>query len=134
MTRKRLVYLVESLAKGDFSNIDLRRRDLGDCYSSYSINKANAYWSDINNFDNVIKDFEKCSNTVDKYICISSHNTTMFTLFQCVFFWKGSNLYASYRYDTPSKTISGYFVYSKFKALVEFEGNDFETFKKNIFR
>lgn len=130
MTRKGLVYLVESLAKGDFTNVDLRRRDLGDCYSTYSINKARAYWNNINNFDNVFKEFEKYSNNVDKYICIPSYNTMMFTLFQCVFFWKDSNLYASYRYDTPSKTISGYFVYDKFKTLVEFEENDFDTFKK----
>lgn len=130
MTKKKLVDVVESLAKGDFSKIDLRRRDLGDCYVTYSANKSRAYWCDINEFDKVVKEFEKCSNDVEKYVCIPSHNTMMFTLFQCVYFWKDGNLYASYRYDTPSKTIQAYFILSKFNTLVIFRDYDFDTFKR----
>lgn len=130
MTRKRLVYLVESIAKGDFREVDLRRKCLEDCYISYSSRKLQAYCKDVNEFTKIVKEFEKCSNKVEGYIAIPSYNSMMFTLFQCVYFWKNECLYASYRYDTPSKTIDGCFVYDKFKSLVEFEGNDFDSFKK----
>lgn len=130
MTTKRLVYLIESIAKGDFREIDLRRKHLEDCYSTYSANKSCAYWNDIEEFDKVVKEFEKCTNDVEKYVCIPSFNPMMFTLFQCVYFWKDGDLYASYRYDTPSKTMQGYFISDKFKTLVEFDRYDFDTFKK----
>ena len=130
MTTKRLVYLTKSLAMGDFSKVDLRRRDLGDCYCTYSGNKSRAYWNDIDEFDKVVKEFEKYSNSVVKYVCIPSYNTMMFTLFQCVYFWKDGYLYASYRYDTPSKTIQGYFTSSKFNTLAIFKDFDFNSFKK----
>ena len=130
MTRKRLVYFVESIARGDFREIDLRRKHLEDCYISYSSRKSQAYWKDVNEFTEIVKEFEKCSNKVERYIAIPSYNTMMFTLFQCVYFWKDEALYGAYRYDTQSKTISGYFVYNKFKTLIEFEGNDFDTFKR----
>lgn len=130
MTTKRLIDLVESLAKGDFSKIDLRRRSLEDCYSTYSVNKSRVYLCDINEFDKVAKEFEKCSNNAKKYVCIPFHNTMMFTLFQCVYFWKDAQLYAAYRYDTPSKTMQGYFTSSKFNTLVIFKDYDFDSFKK----
>lgn len=130
MTRQRLVCLVEKCAKGDFSQIDLRRKDLDDCYQTYSVEKSRAYWNDINEFAKVAKEFDNFSNDVYKHVCIPSFNRMMFTLFQCVYFWKNDKLYAAYRYDTNVNIISGYFVCNKFKTLVEFEGYDFETFKK----
>lgn len=127
MTLKELVYLVESLAKGDFSKSDLRRKSLEDCYSSYSFRKSRAYWDDVNDFMKIAKEFEKCSNKVEKYIAIPSHNNTMFTLFQCVYFWKDDELYAAVRYDTPCKTIERYFVSSEIKRSIYF---DFDCFKE----
>lgn len=129
MTSKELVYLVEKIAKGEFSKFDLSCKRLDDCYSSYSSRKLQAYWHDVNYFEKIVKEFERCNNNVERYIAIPSHNSMMFTLFQCVYFWKNECLYASYRYDTPIRTIDGCFVYDKFKSLVEFEGNDFDSFK-----
>ena len=129
MTTKRLVYLVESIAKGDFREIDLRRKKLEDCYSTYSANKSRAYWNDIEEFNKVAKEFEQCGNA-ERYVCIPSHNSMVFTLFQCVYFWKDGNLYASYRFDTPSKTMQGYFTSSKFNTLAIFKDFDFDSFKK----
>ena len=130
MTTKKLVYLVESIAKGDFREIDLRRKHLEDCYSTYSANKSRAYLNDIEEFDKVAKEFDKCSNDTEKYVCIPSYNSMMFTLFQCVYFWEDGHLYASYRYDTPSKTMQGYFISNKFNTLVIFKDFDFDSFKR----
>lgn len=127
MTRKKLVYLVESLAKGDFSKTDLRRKSLDDCYSSYSSRKLQAYWHDVNEFTKIVKEFERCNNNVERYIAIPSYNTMMFTLFQCVYFWKDGEMYAAVRYDTSNKTIESYFVSSELKRSIYF---DFDCFKE----
>lgn len=126
MTKRRLVYLDESLAKGDFSKTDLRRESLDDCYSSYSSRKLRAYWQNVNEFTEIVKEFERCNN-VERYIAIPSYNTMMFTLFQCVYFWKGNELYAAVRYDTPNKTIEIYFVSSELKKSIYV---DFDCFKE----
>lgn len=127
MTLKELVYSVESLAKGDFSKIDLRRKSLEDCYSSYSFRKSRAYWDDVNDFMKIVKEFERCNNNVERYIAIPSYNNMMFTLFQCVYFWKDGEMYAAVRYNTPNKTIESYFVSSEFKRSIYF---DFDCFKE----
>ena len=105
-------------------------KTLDDCYSRYSEAKSRAFWQDVREFGEIVIPFNHYDNWATYDCCIPSHNSMTFTLFQVVYFWKDEILYASYRYDTPSKTISGYFVYSKFKTLVEFESNDFDAFKK----
>lgn len=128
MTRKELVKMSMRFANGD--RYIFKYQDLNDCYARYSEAKSRAYWQDVESFSEIVLLFNHCNNWSTYDCCVPSHNSMMFTLFQVVYFWQDEVLYAAYRYDSPSKTISGYFVYNKFKTLVEFEGYDFETFKK----
>lgn len=128
MTKKELVKMAIRFGIGE--GYGYKYKNLDDCYSSYSKAKSRAYWHDVQDFEKIVISFNGYDNWATHDCCILSYNAMMFTLFQVVYFWKNETLYAAYRYDTPRKTISGYFVYSKFKTLVEFEGNDFETFKK----
>lgn len=128
MTKKELVKMTIGFANGN--RFTYKYRNLDDCYIRYSSVKSRAFWQDVKDFSKIVISFGNCDNWSTYDYCIPSHNSMMFTLFQMVYFWKDEILYAAYRYDTPSKTISSCFVYDKFKTLVEFEANDFETFKK----
>lgn len=128
MTRKELVKMAVRFANGD--RYIFKYKNLDDCYTRYSEAKSRAFWQDVQEFGEIVIPFNHYDNWATYDCCIPSYNSMMFTLFQVVYFWKGETLYAAYRYDTPNKTISGYFVYNKFKTLVEFEGYDFDTFKK----
>lgn len=128
MTRKELVEMSISFAKGN--RYTFERKNLDDCYTRYSEAKSRAFWHDVQEFSEIVIPFNHYDkwSTYDCYV--PSYNSMMFTLFQVVYFWKDDKLYAAYRYDTLNKTISGYFVYDKFKTLVEFDGYDFDSFKK----
>lgn len=128
MTRKELVKMAVRFANGDRDIY--KYKDLDDCYVRYSEAKSRAFWRDVEDFRKIVIPFNHYDKWVTYDCCIPSYNSMMFTLFQVVYFWKDETLYAAYRYDTPTKTISGYFVYSKIKTLVEFEGYDFDSFKK----
>lgn len=128
MTRKELVKMAVRFANGD--RYIYKYKDLDDCYIRYSEAKSRAFWHDVEDFREIVIPFSHYDKWVTYDCCIPSHNSMMFTLFQVVYFWKDETLYAAYRYDSPTKTISGFFVYDKFKALVEFEGYDFDNFKK----
>lgn len=128
MTRKELVEMSIRFAEGN--RYTFKCKNLDDCYSRYSEAKSRAFWQDVQKFSDIVISFNHYDNRATYDCCIPSHNSMMFTLFQIVYCWEDDNLYASYRYDTSTKTIQGYLVYSKFKTLVEFEGYDFDTFKK----
>lgn len=128
MTKKELVKMVVRFANGD--RYISKYKDLNDCYTRYSESKSRAYWQDVQEFSEIVMSFNHYDNWAIYDYCIPSHNSMMFTLFQVVCFWKNEKLYAAYRYDTVKKTISGCFVYDKFKTLAEFEEYDFSTFKK----
>lgn len=131
MTRKELVEMALRFVKGN--RYIFKYKNLDDCYTRYSEAKSRAFWQDVEEVSEIVIPFNRYDNWAIYDCCIPSHNSMMFTLFQVVYFWKDEILYAAYRYDTPNKTISGYFVYSKFKTLVEFESNDLMN-SKIIFR
>lgn len=128
MTKKELVKMAIGFANGD--SYIYKYKDLNDCYVRYSEAKSCAFWQNVQDFSKIVIQFNHYDKWSTYDYCIPSHNIYMFTLFQVVYFWKDGALYAAYRYDAPDKTISGYFVYNKFKTLVKFEGYDFDGFKR----